>query len=582
MKRNLILLTMMLILVGSLCAERISLGSEGNSLQVLQSSPQETILQYQIQHFDTREVQIQGQSWHHISLPKEGITQDKGLPELPVFNRSIIIDGTARMKLEVFDIQYTDLKLAIAPSKGVITRNIDPQTIPYEFAAVYLSNSFYPQDLAAMSDPYILRDYRGITVKTTPFAYRADTQTLRLYTSYKVRVYQDGKDTLNTLNQSRSSRSRAFSPLYENHFVNFPSYRYTPVDDSYGKLLVICHTNYMSAIQSWVNWKQQMGIETELVQWSSIGSTAAQLQTYIQNRYNQDNSLSYVQIVGDAPQIPTLSSGGGGSDPSFALVAGSDNYPDIFIGRFSAETVAELSIQLNRSITYERDAATSDTWLSRAIGIASDEGGGSQGDNGESDIVHMNNIRTKLLNYGYSSVDQVYDPSASASTVTSNINAGRGFLNYVGHGSNTTWSTTGFSVTNAMNLTNGNKAPFIVDVACVNGNFVTMTCFAEGWMRSPNGGAITIYASTINQSWNSPMRAQDEVTDLWVASAKNTAGGFYYNGSCKMMDIYGNTNGSDGVNMFKTWHIFGDASLLARSKTPVAMTVTHPNQIIIG
>ena len=71
-------------------------------------------------------------------------------------------------------------------------------------------------------------------------------------------------------------------------------------------------------------------------------------------------------------------------------------------------------------------------------------------------------------------------------------------------------------------------------------------------------------------------------TDLWVAESKNTAGGFYYNGSCKMMDIYGNTSGSDGVNMFKTWHIFGDASLMARSKTPVAMAVTHPNQIIIG
>jgi agmatine/peptidylarginine deiminase len=78
------------------------------------------------------------------------------------------------------------------------------------------------------------------------------------------------------------------------------------------------------------------------------------------------------------------------------------------------------------------------------------------------------------------------------------------------------------------------------------------------------------------------MRAQDEVTDLWIADAKSTAGGYYYSGSCKMMDVYGNTNGSDGVKMFKTWHIFGDASLLVRSKTPLAMTVNHPHQITIG
>lgn len=575
MKRILLLLA--LIIVGTLFAERISLGSESNSLQVLQSSAQETVLQYQIQHFDTKEVQIRGSSWYHISLPKEGVTQDKGLPELPVFNRSITIDGMARMKLEIFDIEYTDIKLAIAPSKGVITRNIDPATVPYEFDPVYQGNRFYPEKIATLSEPYILRDFRGITIKTTPFAYRPSSGTLRIYTSYKIRVYGDGSDTLNTMTQSRQSISRAFAPLYENHFVNYQNHRYVPVDDSYGKLLVICHTNFMSTILPWVNWKKQKGIETELVQWSTIGTTATQLQTYIQNRYNQDNSLTYVQIVGDAPQIPTLSFGGGGSDPSFSLVAGNDNYPDIFIGRFSAETTAQLSVQLDRSIAYERDAATSDTWLSRAMGIASDEGGAG-GDNGETDIQHMNVIRSKLLSYGYSSVDQVYDPGASASTVSTNVNAGRGFLNYVGHGSNTTWSTTGFSATNAMNLSNGNKAPFIVDVACINGNFVSITCFAEGWMRSPNGGAITIYASSINQSWASPMRAQDEITDLWVAEAKNTAGGFYYNGSCKMMDIYG----SDGINMFKTWHIFGDASLMARSKTPVAMTVTHPNQITIG
>jgi len=190
----------------------------------------------------------------------------------------------------------------------------------------------------------------------------------------------------------------------------------------------------------------------------------------------------------------------------------------------------------------------------------------------------MNLIRTDLLNYGYTSVDQIYDPGASASTVTTNVNSGRGFINYVGHGSNTSWSTTGFSNTDASALTNGNKVPFIMDVACVNGNFVSLTCFAEAWMRNANGGAVGIYASSINQSWNSPMRAQDEVTDLLIAEIHTILGGLYYNGSCEMMDVYG----SDGVKMFKTWHIFGDASLQIRSKTPLAMTVSHPASIYTG
>jgi agmatine/peptidylarginine deiminase len=285
-----------------------------------------------------------------------------------------------------------------------------------------------------------------------------------------------------------------------------------------------------------------------------------------------------VQLVGDAPQIPTLSYSGGGSDPGFSLVAGSDNYPDIFIGRFSAQTTAEVTAQVNKTILYERDLNTSATWLSKAMGIASAEGSGGQGDNQESDITHINLIRTDLLNYGYTSVDQIYDPNASASTVTTNVNNGRGFINYVGHGADTYWVTTNFNNTNALALTNGNKVPFIMDVACVNGNFVSQTCFAEAWMRNANGGAVGIYASSINQSWASPMRAQDEVTDLLIAETHTTLGGLYYNGSCKMMDVYS----SDGVAMFKTWNIFGDASLQIRSKTPIAMAVSYPSTIGIG
>src|SRR5690606_37759581 len=139
-----------------------------------------------------------------------------------------------------------------------------------------------------------------------------------------------------------------------------------------------------------------------------------------------NNGLMFVQLFGDAPQIPTLTSGGGGSDPTFALCAGTDSYPDIYVGRFSAQTVAEMQTQLDRSIYYERDIQTGATWLQRGMGIASNEGGGSQGDMGESDQTHIENIRTDLLNYGYTSVDQMYQTmGATATQVGTNVNAGR-------------------------------------------------------------------------------------------------------------------------------------------------------------
>jgi gingipain R len=128
------------------------------------------------------------------------------------------------------------------------------------------------------------------------------------------------------------------------------------------------------------------------------------------------------------------------------------------------------------------------------------------------------------------------------------------------------------------NLTNNGMLPFILSVACVNGNFVSFTCFAEAWLRATfNGqpsGAIATLMSTINQYWDPPMRGQDEMVDILVESypsnIRRTFGGICMNGCMNMNDVYG----SAGADMTDTWTIFGDPSLMVRTATPATMTVT--------
>jgi hypothetical protein len=318
---------------------------------------------------------------------------------------------------------------------------------------------------------------------------------------------------------------------------------------------------------------------------TTAGPTATQLLAYIQAQYNLNNGLCFVQIMGDHAQVPSLTSGGGASDPSFALLAGADSYPDIFVGRFSATTTTEMETQITRTVNYERDMTADNAWLSNGMGIASNQGGGTQGDMNESDQTHIENIRTDLLGYGYTTVDQVYEAQgATIAQISNGVNAGRSMINYCGHGSDTSWGTTGFSNTNVGQLTNNNKLPFIVSVACVNGNFANLTCFAEAWLRARDSvsgaprGAVAFYGSSINQSWNSPMRAEDEITDLLVANQKNTIGGLFYNGSSKMIEVYG----ADGISMYKTWHIFGDASLQVRTTNPTPLTAEYSNVLFLG
>ena len=94
------------------------------------------------------------------------------------------------------------------------------------------------------------------------------------------------------------------------------------------------------------------------------------------------------------------------------------------------------------------------------------------------------------------------------------MNAGRGMINYCGHGSDTSWGSTGFNNSNVNALVNDNMLPVICSVACVNGNFPNQTCFAEAWLRATNNGeptgAVATYMSTVNQSWDPPMEGEDE------------------------------------------------------------------------
>ena len=573
--RRIALIVVLAVLTYFLAAETVLTGAGTNTAEVLSSTASETIIQYRIGKYEKTPVKIDDSVWYQINMAKEGKLLEAGHPDLPVFNRSIIIDDQALMKLEVYDVEYMDAVLPVAPSKGNLYRNVNPDDVPWTFDSVYSKSEFWPGEIASLGEPYILRDYRGIVIQTSPFAYNPKTKTLRQYTSFKVRVYADGFDTVNTITRSRENISREFVDIYSNQFLNWSTDRYTPVDETFGTLLIIYHPDFYDQVVPLFEWKRQKGVPTIMISTAIIGSNAAQIQSYIQNYYNIYPSLTFVLLVGDHDRVSALVHAGGGADPILALVAGSDSYPDIFVGRVSATTTAEVSSQVYKILTSERDLGSTASWLISATGIASNLG---PGDDGEYDWEHLDNIRTDLLGYGYWTVDQIYDPGVSSAQVTAAINAGRSLVNYTGHGSTTSWTTTGFNNSDVAALSNGIKNPVIVSVACQNGNFTNATCFAEAWLRKNLGGAIGFYGSSINQSWNPPMAAQDEIADLLVADTKITLGGLFFNGACKMLDKYP----SSGPDMYKTWNIFGDPSLLYRSKNPTDMTVSYNNYREVG
>lgn len=547
-----------------------------------------TQLQYSLDMFTMTPVMIQDTEYVQITLGKEPQDLIAGAPDLPSIPRSIIISDTQKMAATVIDATYKEYSnIQIAPSKGNLPRTINPDEIPYEFGPVYSSNSWYPQTLVELRDPYILRDFRGQVVVLNPFQYNPIQKTLRFYNKITIKIIPTDFDTINTIEREQlpTTIDADFYQVYQQHFINIDTIfneRYTPVEEQ-GNMIIITYDNFYNAMLPFYEWKILKGIPTEMINVSTLGSASA-IKTYIANYYNT-KGLTFVLLVGDAAQIPPSYLGGAASDPSNTYVVGNDHYPDLFIGRFSAETIAQVETQVLRSVEYERDPQTTAQWYHKGMGVASSQGAGT-GDDGEADYVHMGNLRALLLDYTYTEVDEIYDPTASASMVTNGLNAGRSIVNYCGHGSPTSWGTTGFSNSNVNALVNDNMLPFVFSVACNNGEFDTYTCFAEAWIRATNNneptGAIGAFMSTISQSWAPPMEAQDEFVNLTVQihpdNIKTTLGGLTANGCMSMNDKYG----SSGTDETDYWTLFGDPSLQLRTDTPSSMNVDHDPLIQIG
>lgn len=564
--------------------------------RVLNESPNSITIQFKPGEYQATTVATEAGEAKIISIENGTPLLIKGAPNLPKLTRSIIIPDRGAMQVNVTSSSFYDVEnIDIAPSKGNLYRNIDPEKIAFQKGAEYSKNEFFPSSIAVLNNPFILRDFRAQTIQVCPFQYNPQTRTLRVYTSVTVTIDQrssTGGENEYIRENEAPEIDKEMNTIYQRQFLNYATtYRpnYDPVSET-GSMLIICFDDFKNDIAPLVTWKNQKGIPTELVLKSKAGSTSAAIKTFIADYYKSHPELKFVLLVGDAPQIPSSKTSAGDSDNAYAYLKGTDSYPEIFIGRFSATTAAQVQTMVARTVGYEKTPQRDGTWYKKAITIASAEG---PGDDNEYDWQHQRKIRTKLTGFTYNDVSENYDGSQggidksgnpTASSITSQINAGVGLLTYTGHGSETQLVSSGFSSSNASSLTNDKMNLFIWSVACVNGNFVSGSCIAEAITRAGTptkpSGALATLMSTINQSWNPPMEGQDAMVDILVGSVagnvKRTFGGLSMNGCMQMNDTY---SGKEGGEMTDTWTIFGDPSVMLFTDTPAPMAVAHASKI---
>lgn len=543
-------------------------------------------LKFTLPEYSLDTININGELFSSINAEElPAVTEIKGEPELPYTADAIQLFGSGEVRCKINSIVYDSLPvLPVIPSKGMLTRDISPRSIPYEKNDIYNRDKYTPNLPVVIDSPYQIRNIRGVSAQVFPFSYNGATGNLRMVKEVIFSVYEESPNAA----RSANTVTEEFREI-ENRFINSHQShmkRYTPLYDG-DKMIIITPEKYREAAEKLEQWKNRKGIETDIYIYpTETGGTGhAAVKSFIQSQYDSRN-ISYVALLGDWEDIPSKmmdyyaqskpADRSVSSDPSYTYLSGNDKYPDIFVGRFSVGSAQQANDVIAKTIQYEMYPEVGASWYRKAISIGSSEGT-------PPDYEWLRyDINPSLKQAGYTQIDEVYQGfGESTSDVSNYINEGRGLINFMGHGNYDGFGFSGrFWYKQSMidALRNGNKLPVVVPLACNLGTFKGRTCAAESWLRNPNGGAVVIMASTPLMDWTPGQHAEVELAKLISQDAHHSMGAYFYNSEMKMLDI----KRSSAYKTMNTWTYFGDPSLQFMSSSPKQLELTVDAAATIG
>ena len=137
MKRNLLSLLFLAICVAGFSAGWIGINSQVPApakISLVSSNIESSVVHFTIDGFSTREVQTPRGKAVSIILDESSLVLEQGSPELPKLTASLIIPDKAGMGIRILSSAFRDFEnMDIAPSKGVIMRDVDPETVPFQY-----------------------------------------------------------------------------------------------------------------------------------------------------------------------------------------------------------------------------------------------------------------------------------------------------------------------------------------------------------------------------------------------------------------------------------------------------------------
>lgn len=295
--------------------------------------------------------------------------------------------------------------------------------------------------------------------------------------------------------------------------------------------IIITHPSLAGAIAPLAAYRAGQGLRVTTVDVGAIYDTYGQgrldaeaIKTFLQHAYATwpGPAPLYVLLVGDGsydfknysgfnPQTlvpPYLAQvdpywGETAADNQLVNLAGSDNLPDMLIGRFSTNTPAEVTTIVNKVIQYETNPTPGD-WNAFQLFVADnpDSAGNFYNDSDQGYNMIQPPFIGQRYYFGKGSSSQPYIyPTVDLlrSSFLASFNSGAGLVVFNGHSSWHQWAVESLlHINDVSTLHNGDRLPVVLEMTCFTGFFhhPQYPTLDESLLRRAGGGAIAVLGST--------------------------------------------------------------------------------------
>ncbi|MDD4052966.1 MAG: C25 family cysteine peptidase, partial [candidate division Zixibacteria bacterium] len=449
----------------------------------------------------------------------KGLTQSQriGEPNLPTANRLLSIPYGCDLTVEVEKYSVEEYSLAdygitdpIIPVQPSLSKSQQPGDVPFEFNdVVYASAGYYALPLATAEPLGEMRGLRIGRLSVAPIQYDPVAKKIKVYKDITVRVDYKNADWTATY----EGWDRYYSPYFESVYNRIANYR-TPTADKNDmtkypvKYVIVSHRMFEAQLQPFIEWKTQKGFTVVTAYTDVIGTTNTAIKTYLHTLYDagtaEDPAPSFVLLVGDAQQVPPFDEGDHFSDLRLCEFTG-DYFPEIYYGRFSAQTTAELQPQIDKTLEYEKYLMPDPSYLGE-VTLVSGADANYAPTYGNGQINYGTNLYFNAA-HGITPNVWLYPASGGAveAAVKQTINDGVGLANYTAHCGHEGWGDPSFTTTDIASLTNNHKWLLAINNCCQAHTFGTdysTPCFGELWLQSANKGGMGSIGGTNSTYWD--------------------------------------------------------------------------------